>query len=131
MLKPEWRFLSYAVGGKCSITAWLSDLSSRVDAAFQVRLDLLKVTLLWNRKHCVPLKGRKLEGLWEIRFKADDVQHRVIGFQRANREFVMLIGCRHKQNVYDPHSALTTAVDRMNAVNEGKAEVRDYESECS
>lgn len=42
----------------------------------------------------------------------------------------MLIGCTHKQQVYDPPSALSTAAERMKRVQDEQAEVREYESEC-
>ncbi len=112
------------------MTDWYNELPERTRVKFDRRLVYLRQIALWQMPHYKLLSGKPLKGLGEIRWKSDNLQHRVVGFQRENREFVMLIGCTHRQNVYDPPSALKTAAARMKDVKNGEVEVRDYESEC-
>ena len=68
----------------------------------------------WQLPEFRSLSGREgREGLSEIRWKAESVQWRVVGFfGLAPMNYTMLIGCTHKQNQYDPRDALETAIRR-------------------
>ena len=65
-------------------------------------------------------KAKKLHGykeLYEIRFKANGVQQRPIGFfGPESNQFTILIWATHKQRVYKPAEALDTADRRRKAV---------------
>jgi len=74
---------------------------------------------------------RKLDdGLGEIRWKSDKKQHRVIGCSWKNPAgYLLLIGCTHKQNIYNPPDALTTADKRRRGLQfEGKGATCEHKS---
>jgi hypothetical protein len=94
--------------GKGAITAWLSKFpGSR--ARFRVRVrDLRRIPRAdWTKKQFNGLG----DGLHEIKWEWGKKQWRALGFDR-NGYFVMVLGCTHKQNVYDPVECLTTARKR-------------------
>jgi hypothetical protein len=60
--------------------------------------------------------------VWELGFKSDRRQYRLLGvFGPQRREVVLLVGCYHKQKVYTPADALNSAYVRSKAVSEGRA----------
>ena len=67
-------------------------------------------------------KKYKSEKIWELAFVADRRQHRILGkFDLTKRrQAILLCGCYHKQNVYEPAKALDTAYKRSKALSEGK-----------
>ena len=108
-----WRFRDYVSPvGTNKIKSWYKKLpseSARTD--FDVLLEDLAVLKWWLDPSFKPfkmLKGSKYQGLGEIRYKTNKVQHRVIGFFSGGQEFTMLLGCTHKQRVYKPANALDT-----------------------
>ena len=58
----------------------------------------------WNWKQFHKLD----DGLAEIKWESGKKQFRVIGFDHQDA-FLMLIGCCHKDDIYDPPSCLVTA----------------------
>jgi hypothetical protein len=57
-------------------------------------------------------------GLAEIKWKAG-IQFRIIGFDHGGY-FVCVLGCTHKQNIYDPPEWLDTAKRRKREVENGQ-----------
>jgi phage-related protein len=98
--------------GKGLIALWLSSYPG-ARAKFRVRVKYLRLTpqVQWNRKQFRNLGS----GLSEIKWKYSDKEFRVVGFYRSGH-FVMLLGCTHKQGVYDPHNWLQTAKQRKREV---------------
>src|SRR5437762_2703690 len=91
--------------GNGIITAWLSSYSE-AQARFRIRVRHLRQSPRpWPKTQFRPLG----KGLFEIKWKAGRKEFRAIGFDRGDY-FVMVIGCIHKQAVYDPHDCLNTAV---------------------
>ena len=130
LTKEIWTFFSYvSLAGNCDFEEWTKVLSVRACTALKTRLDYMKDPALW-KKYYETLKGDPCKGLGEIKFTAGNVQYRLVGFQRPGCEFVILIGCTHKQDVYKPRDALTTAATRMREVKNGEAKVRQYEANC-
>jgi predicted small lipoprotein YifL len=73
------------------------------------------------------LRGKSYKGLGEIRWETANVQHRVIGCAGPQAgEYIFLIGCTHKGPVYDPPSALDTAVQRMKFLRNGEGGTREH-----
>lgn len=65
------------------------------------------------------------DGLWEIKWEADKKTWRAIGFDREGH-FVMVLGCSHKDGVYEPRNWLNTAKQRKKETLEGKWRIIDY-----
>jgi phage-related protein len=105
--------VGWAVG---EITLWLSG-SIEARAKFRVRVENMAITrrVFWHKK-----QFRKIESdLYEIKWKADDQEWRALGFDFEGF-FVMVLGCTHKNKVYDPPSWKSTAKRRIAEVKNGK-----------
>jgi hypothetical protein len=102
---PSLRLREVAKGGIGEITQWFA-ANRGARARFRIRVEhLQKIPRTdWN-----VAQFRKLhEGLAEIKWKCGKKQFRAIGFDFSD-SFVMVIGCTHKMNVYDPVECLKTA----------------------
>ncbi|SRR6266568_386801 len=113
---PHLRLRQIAgVGGVGVISKWLKQYpSSR--ARFRIRVEYLaKIPRTeWTLKQFRPLGG----GLFEIKWEDDDIPFRALGFDRGGY-FVMVLGCTHKQKVYDPKNCIATAKKRMKEAQNG------------
>ena len=108
--------------GKGVITTWLSGYGD-ARARFRIRVMRLRQSQRpWPKTEFRPLG----KGLFEIKWKAGKKEFRAIGFDRGDC-FVMVIGCTHKQNVYDPHDCLNTATRRKGEVERGEWRTIDFE----
>lgn len=64
-------------------------------------------------------------GLGEIRFKADNVQQRILGYRSGEKEFVLLFWAIEKGNKFVPSTAPQIALARKNNVLKSKDFARD------
>lgn len=106
-----------------AITNWLAK-NSGARARFRIRVENLRniPRIEWNWKQFHGLE----DGLAEIKWKAQDKEFRAIGFDFEGA-FVMVIGCSHKQNVYDPQSCLETAKRLKGEVERGQWRTISFE----
>ena len=97
-----------AADGIGVITAWLRQYAA-ARAKFRVRVEHLAKfpRTEWNKKQFRHLGG----GLYEIKWE-DDKPFRALGFDK-DRHFVMVLGCTHKDKVYQPSNCIATAKKRM------------------
>ena len=65
----------------------------------------------WHEGYFKKLSG-PCEGLWEIRFEADNVQQRPLGFHVSESEFVILLWALEKGNKFVPKAACEIAHKR-------------------
>jgi Phage derived protein Gp49-like (DUF891) len=65
----------------------------------------------WHESYFKKLSG-PCEGLWEIRFEADNVQQRPLGFHISGNEFVILFWAREKGDKFVPKKACEIALRR-------------------
>jgi hypothetical protein len=65
----------------------------------------------WRRPLFAQLYG-ECEGLWEIRFEADGVQHRPLGFFQGSDVFTLAFCAQEKDGKFVPLSACKTALSR-------------------
>lgn len=65
----------------------------------------------WHEGYFKKLSGT-CEGLWEIRFEADNVQQRPLGFHFSESEFVILLWAREKGGKFVPKAACEIALKR-------------------
>jgi hypothetical protein len=125
----RWRFFDY-VGTGHGIAEWYQALSEDGQDIFE---SLLKANgnadLPTNWVGCKMLQADcKAEKIWEWRFIADGRQQRVLGiFGQGRKEAVFLVGCTHKDNVYDPRDSLKTAIKRAKDVRQRKARLDERE----
>ena len=124
---PEkiWTFWDYGTDKGSYIEGWYQGLSEDGCNTFD---SLLKnISKIENPKDWGGLKiflqGKaKEERIWELAFRADNLQHRVFGvFGETRRHAVFLIGCYHKQTIYTPPNAIETAYKRAKALKEREA----------
>lgn len=103
-------------GGVDVIDIWYEAASPRVQAKFDSRRKFLNETprSKWARPHFSGLNGA-CSGLSEIRFDADKVQHRPIGFQHGEK-FVIVLVAIEKGGKFHPKDACNTAQDRKKEV---------------
>jgi len=103
------------------ITKWFS-ANSGARAKFRIRVQHLQKI---GRGEWNITQFRHLgDGLAEIKWKHGNKQFRAIGFDHQGW-FVVVIGCIHKMNVYDPQSCLKTA-KIMGEVKDGTRKTREF-----
>lgn len=72
------------------------------------------------------LKGKyEQESLWELQFKANRREYRLICRFDGAKRAVIFCGCYHKGSVYTPKEALDTALRRAKDLSLGKAGRRE------
>jgi hypothetical protein len=89
------------------VKEWYDTQSGPVQAAFNTRLEYLlqRPSHEWKMPHFRLLHG-ECAGLGEVRFKADKVQHRPIGFFGPLRsEFTLLLCAIEKGSKFKPRNA--------------------------
>lgn len=105
-----------------SFAAWHDSQTEEVqDNIAAVLKDSAKTQdhLQWSawRKY---LKGTaKEQKIWEIGFKAEGRQYRLLGVFRPGKRAILLVGCYHKNAVYTPPDAIDTAIKRAKALLQG------------
>jgi hypothetical protein len=125
ILEPAgWAFFDYATAASNPIKDWVAGLSENAENLFwSVLKNNRKVQnpIHWTQLRY--LKGKaKNHRLWELRFKADGKAYRLIGFFADKRKAaILLIGCFHKDSVYDPPDAIKTAIARKGHLEKGNA----------
>src|SRR4051812_4102761 len=99
-----WTFRCYvSARGANEIRSAYDSYSKRVQAKFASRLRVL--TTLTRSEWTRPLIGTLFgpcEGLWEIRFEKDNVQHRPLGFFLDPNVFVICFWALEKGGRFDP-----------------------------
>ena len=116
---PIWMFRTYVSpqGGE-EVAQWYDNQTPTVRAAFDQRL--LTISQMqpseWREPYTKQLEG-ECDGLVEIRFKADRVQHRPLGFYGPHRmEFTIALIAREIGGRFDPKDACEKALARKNDV---------------
>lgn len=91
--------------------------SARLKARTLSRLKILAglSRAQWHEGYFKKLSG-VCEGLWEIRFEADNVQQRPLGFHVTESEFLILFWAREKGDKFAPKKACEIALNRKAAV---------------
>lgn len=121
----DWTFCDYSTGAGNPIKDWVAGLSEDAENTFwSVLKNNRKVQnpIHWTQLRYLQGDAKK-HRLWELRFRADDKAYRVIGFFSEDRRktAILLIGCFHKQTVYDPSDAIRTAITRKGHLEKGEA----------
>jgi len=109
-----------------AIKDWYDGLSKPAQADFLTLVSQLEVLKNWTMPEFRPLRGKNFKGLGELRFRIEKKHHRVIGFASKQDEYVLLIGCFHKGDVYNPRDALETAIKRKKLVESGEGRICEH-----
>ena len=114
-----WRLMSYVTsGGREVVGDWFEAQPEAVQAAFLVRLEYLLACPRpeWKRESFDLLSG-PCRGLAEIRFKANKVQHRPVGFFGPDRAaFTILICAEERGGRFVPKSTCDIAQKRRSEI---------------
>ena len=117
-----WSFRCYvAPDGTEVIREYHDRQSKKVRARFLSRLKVLSWLDMseWNKNLYKDLHGN-CAGLAEIRFEADKVQQRPLGFRSRSREFTILYWVIEKNWKFVPLSACDRALQRKADVLNGR-----------
>jgi len=97
---------------------WLSNQSAAVRAKFLSRWKVLRQTPVkdWRRDPYSDLRGDG-DGLGEIRFFVDKVQHRPIGYHDRNT-FVLVFFAIEKGDKFEPRNTVAVSQKRKKAILE-------------
>jgi hypothetical protein len=122
-IKPIWCYVSPA--GNNKIADWYEGLSVQEQADADEFIKNMRKTRIWKMPAYRPkLAGH--DGIGELRWPSEKKQHRLVGYLKDGAYFA-LIGCTHKQQVYDPPDALDTADKRKSDIVEGRARTVPYD----
>lgn len=109
--------------GRGLITEWLSR-QGEARAKFHTRL---KYFAKIPRADLNKKQFRHIEdGIWEIKWEAGNKQWRALGFDHAEW-FVMVLGCTHKDGVYDPRDWKKSAKNRRDETVRGERIIISYD----
>jgi hypothetical protein len=112
--------------GNNKIEDWYVGLSTQEKADADTFLRLMRKTRDWQMPSYRPsLAGVKRIG--ELRWTSQKRQHRLLGFFGDGGVWYALVGCIHKQQVYDPRDALNTARKYKGQIEEGEVETVEYD----
>ncbi|MGH8371830.1 MAG: hypothetical protein ACRETO_03760 [Gammaproteobacteria bacterium] len=120
----HWNFTDYvAPDGTNYVREWAKEALGGEEAFLDnllLFLGQIPESKKWSGR-CNPLEGEqyKKRKLYELRFTAEDKEFRVFGFFAPGYTFVMVAGCYHKDKVYKPKGAFTSACDRCDTYNAG------------
>lgn len=120
-----WKFWDYvSPAGNNMIEQWLqNEVPEEGRITFYKLLKNIRNTE--NHLDWIGLRKKpfKREGgiVWELGFKAEGRQYRVLGDFCGEKEAVFLIGCYHKQQRYYPADAIDQAFKRKGELKNGTA----------
>lgn len=117
-----WTFRCYVSSpGKDEIRAWYDGQSAKVRAKFDSRLKFLaqRERAEWKREPFDSLSD-ECSGLGEIRFQADKVQHRPLGFFDGEKIFSLVFCAQEKGNKFVPKDACKIALRRKKEIMQSK-----------
>ena len=125
-----WRFWDYVeLNDENPIEKWVSELSLEAATMFN---DLLRdnhkteLPQRWSGFRGFMEGNLKEERIWELGFKADGRQYRILGkFGNSRKQAILLIGCYHKMTIYHPMNSLKTAYKRSRALSRGEAKIHE------
>ena len=127
--QQQWTFWDYVVNENNKIEVWYQELSEGARHTFDGVLKNISKTQLSNEWSGWRgfLQGKyKQERIWELGFKEDKIQHRVLGvFGGQRKQAVLLVGCYHKQRNYTPSDALETAFKRAKQYRVGGVQLHE------
>ena len=128
MILLKWKLFQYqSWSERKAIDDWRKDLPVGLPRAdLDNFLKMVAKKDKWEWPDFRWLTGKKYQGLGELRWTSGNVPHRIIGYFRADHEYVMLLGCTHNKKKYSPPDALETAVRRQEQIHYKEATSCEY-----
>jgi hypothetical protein len=126
-----WKIKAFAADfNRTIISEWHSQQDEDVQAAFEVKMKFLREQprAVWQRPHIGMLR-RDCKGLYEIRIKVNNVQHRPIGYFSGLEEFTILAFATERDNQFDPRDICTTAKNRKELIELNRRYAREFRFE--
>ena len=124
-----WTFYDWVDGdGSNPIEKWLAEQSNEVQMTFNSMLKEARKRRNYFDWPCFrhKMNGKPgSEGAYELGFKADGRQYRLLVKFDGELQTVILCGCFHKGGKWTPTDALETTVKRARALSQGKASRRE------
>jgi hypothetical protein len=123
-----WAFRYYDAQGRVGDIKGTHDKGSpKLRATFKSRLVGLAQLLRkeWHSGYCKALSGEG-DGLFEIRFKADGVMQRPLGFFSDDYELTLLFWAIEKGNRFVPRSACITAQQWKQLIEKDRSLSNEY-----
>jgi phage-related protein len=105
------------------LSGWLGR-NPEARARFRVRVTHLAKfpRAEWTKKQFRHIRG----DLYEIKWEAGNKAWRAMGFDDLDGYFVVVLGCTHKDDVYDPSRCIDTAAGRIKETKNGEWKVIPY-----
>ncbi len=119
-----WSFRCYRLAnGTDEVRAWYDGGSKQLQARFLSRMRTLVhlPRTEWHGNWHKTLHG-ECGGLSEIRFIADNVQQRPLGFQSGDAEFTILFCAKEKGGKFVPLNACKKAIARRDEVLKNRSQ---------
>jgi hypothetical protein len=115
-------------GGNNKIAEWYSDLSGGEKADADEFLTIMRKVPFadWKMNEYRPRLKGKARYLGELRWKSENKQHRLIGFFFEGIWYAVM-GCIHKQNIYNPADALVTSERRRREILNKEVNTVEYD----
>jgi hypothetical protein len=124
-----WTFFEFLTSsGRGVIADWYEDLAEEAQQDFDDLLRYLAVTPrhLWERPKFAPVSG--YVGLGKLRFKANRIQYRPIGFFGPQQgEFTLLMGAEERGGRWVPVDAPDQALRRKATAQGDRKRIRVYD----
>lgn len=121
-----WQLFQYvSPNGRHAIDDWRKSIPIGHRAYLDTFLRTMVTREVWEPPDLEPLRGKQ-SGLTELRWKCGKLPYRIIGYRLAIHQYVMLIGCTHRES-YDPQHALETAVLRRTQIENQEVSYREYQ----
>jgi hypothetical protein len=113
-----------SLAGNDLIANWFWDRPAAAQTEFDVALKILSITEDWRGMPEFKSLGR--DGLCEIRFKAEKVQYRPLGFFGPGAKcFSIYVASFKKGEKYNPPNAFDLAFKNKSKVERGEARLRE------
>ncbi len=132
VIKFHWKILTFVHdSAKCDVQDQYDSATAELRASFEVAVSYLASLPKqeWRRPKAAKLTdNRRFREFYEIRFKADSVQQRPIGYFGPNStDFTILIWAIEKGNSLIPATWHKTAMSRMAEIKAGVASAREID----
>ena len=111
--------------GNNKIADWYAGLSIPERADADAFLGRMRKTLSWQMPSYRPGLAN-VRKIGELRWISRKRQHRLLGFFEDGVWYA-LVGCTHKQQVYDPPDALRTAEKYKGQIERGEVKTVEYD----
>jgi len=123
-----WRFFDYITEGHSNpIQDWYGTVDHDVQAAFDVLVQELAGTEVWNTPNQYRLLTGKHLGMCELVFKVGRRKFRALGMMEGGkREFVLLGGCEHTRWYSIPSDAFDAAYKLKTQLDEERGATREH-----